>query len=82
MGWKGASLRARRAVASQTTARTAQSGERTRPGCSFPRLAENTGRTEIVRVFPVVSRATAERGARSATPGAGVLPGRETARTE
>src|SRR5580698_7798254 len=50
------------------TAHTGQSGERTRLACSFPRLAENTGRTEIVRAFLAVSCAVAERGARSATP--------------
>jgi len=60
-------------------ARTGQSGERTRPACSFPRLAENIGRTEIVQAFLSVSRATAERGARSATPGTAVLPGGEIA---
>ena len=26
-------------------------GERTRPGCSFPRLAENTGRNENIQAF-------------------------------
>src|ERR1700722_19783190 len=39
-------------------------GERARPGCSFPRLAENTGRNENVQAFRNMSRATAEREAR------------------
>ena len=39
-----------------------------------PGLAENSGRTEIVQAFPAMSHATAERGARSATPGGGCAP--------
>jgi hypothetical protein len=55
-------------------------GEHTRPACRFPRLAENTGRNENVRAFRAVSRATAERGARSATPGGGCAPRARAAR--
>jgi hypothetical protein len=37
-------------------------------------LAENAARTKIFQAFLTMSRATAERGARSATPGGGCAP--------
>ena len=63
-------------------ARTGQSGERTRPACSFPRLAENTERTEIVRVFWLCRAQPRNTRRVPPHPGAGVLPGTETARME
>jgi hypothetical protein len=50
------------------------------PGAVFRALAENAGRTKIFQTLMTVPRATAEREARSDTPGAGVLPGPEATR--
>ena len=52
-------------------------GERTRPGCGFPRLAENTGRIEMLQTS--VSSHTQETGreARPATPGRVCSPASE-----
>jgi hypothetical protein len=54
----------------------AASGSAPAPGAVFRALAENNGRAGMFQAFVPVSRATAERGARSATPGGGCAPRR------
>jgi len=76
-----------RAMVHHDVAHEGSLGSAPAPGAVLPSrgsaaLAENIGRTEIFQAFLTVPRATAERGARSATPGAGVLPGTNAARTE